>query len=229
MKTKIGPGRLITTLLCSLVVGGNVKADFSFSPAFQNQPLTTNGDVNLVNQTGPNTTVLPTSGFTVSRSYTLDATRNLGTGGASWRTNDNFDSTAVTPANVRINGSTNITFGTGTLVFTVNSFVIGQNGEGMLQGPMFQRTLTPADIGQVAWDVTAFVGNINQSAGAFDDTLALTSSVMWMGFNNGDRLTVDSEYTVTAQPAPEPSTWLLFGTGLLGLLGCGWRRGKKSV
>ncbi|MGE3541536.1 MAG: PEP-CTERM sorting domain-containing protein [Candidatus Tectimicrobiota bacterium] len=28
---------------------------------------------------------------------------------------------------------------------------------------------------------------------------------------------------------PEPSTWLMFGTGLAGLLGYGWRRKKQAA
>jgi hypothetical protein len=43
---------------------------------------------------------------------------------------------------------------------------------------------------------------------------------------NNDIVVSALGHTVSA--APEPSTWLMFGTGLIGLLGYGWRR-KKSA
>ena len=30
-------------------------------------------------------------------------------------------------------------------------------------------------------------------------------------------------------PTPEPGTWVLMGTGLVGLLGYGWRRKKRQA
>lgn len=42
-----------------------------------------------------------------------------------------------------------------------------------------------------------------------------------------DFLTGVSSGAITV--VPEPSTWLMFATGLLGLLGYGWRRGKRGV
>jgi hypothetical protein len=33
----------------------------------------------------------------------------------------------------------------------------------------------------------------------------------------------------SVDPVPEPGTWMLMGTGLVGMLGYGWRRKKQTM
>jgi hypothetical protein len=50
--------------------------------------------------------------------------------------------------------------------------------------------------------------------------------------NTGDTIGIDnimfSRSLPSNDPVPEPSTWLLMGTGLVGMLGYGWRRQRQQ-
>lgn len=39
-----------------------------------------------------------------------------------------------------------------------------------------------------------------------------------------DKSTLTAQATPTPTPTPEPGTWVLMGSGLVGLVGYGWRR-----
>jgi hypothetical protein len=44
-----------------------------------------------------------------------------------------------------------------------------------------------------------------------------------------DKSTLTAQATSTPTPTPEPGTWVLMGTGLVGLLGYGWRRKQRPT
>jgi hypothetical protein len=71
---------------------------------------------------------------------------------------------------------------------------------------------------QVSFHYLGFEG------GGFD-TIFLRDGPVGQSVGNGthNALTVDA-IEVSVSSVPEPGTWLLMGTGLVGLLGYGWRR-----
>ncbi len=103
--------------------------------------------------------------------------------------------------------------------------MIDVNSGKVTTSPVFQSNLTPG-MTQVSWNVTSIIKGILKSAEPFDDTLVVQSSVLWTGFKPADVLTVGSLYSVTMDAVPEPASWLLLSTSLLGLLGYRWRRRK---
>lgn len=58
--------------------------------------------------------------------------------------------------------------------------------------------------------------------GVYSSITFTDSSEFWHGLTVG-------AMGLPSSPVPEPSTWLLMGTGLLGLLGYGWRRRKQGA
>ncbi len=227
MKTSLRVSWLTGAALCSLSVIGNINAgSITFSPQILTPQIATNGDVNLIAVTGPTVNSL-NDGFSLSRSYTMDATKN-GNGTATWTATRNFDTDAKINASNRISGDTTITFGTGQVLFTVQSTVFDVNSGKINDGPKFQVTLK-AGATPVTWDMTKIISGIEKSTAAFDDTLSLQSSVLWTNFLANDRLTVESLYSTTLQSVPEPSSWLLMGTGILVASGYGWRKWVRET
>ena len=56
---------------------------------------------------------------------------------------------------------------------------------------------------------------------------AALGSITNVNFQYGTNLTEPNVSGVT--PTPEPGTWVLMGTGLVGLLGYGWRRKQRQA
>ena len=110
-------------------------------------------------------------------------------------------------------------------MFTVSAIIFDANSGKITTEPVFRTDVMPG-ITPVSWDATSIIQGIQKSTEPFDDTLSLQSSVLWTNFKAGSMLNVSSLYSVTMDAIPEPSSWLLLGSGSLGLLGLGWRRSK---
>ena len=226
MKTRLRPGWFAATVLYCLSLTGSVSAGpITFFPTVQGFVLDTSGDVMLSNSTGPTVSVLA-DGFSVARSYLLDSTNN-GNGTAAWMGTREFESSAITNVIVKISGDTVIGFGTGTVVFTVSATVFDANSGKVTTEPVFQQTLMPG-ITPVTWNKMSIIMGIQKSTAPFDDLLSLQSSAVWTNFNKNDSLSVSSQYAVTMDAVPEPSSWLLLSTSFLGLLGV-YRRRTSTI
>ena len=222
MKTRPCPGWFAATFVCCLWVTGTASAGpITFFPTVQGFVLDTSGDVMLGTTTGPTVNVLA-DGFSVARSYLLDSTNN-GNGTAAWMGTREFESSAITNVIVKISGDTVIGFGTGAVVFTVSATVFDANSGKVTTEPVFQQNLLPG-ITPVTWNKMSIIMGIQKSTEPFDDLLSLQSSAVWTNFNNNDSLSVSSQYSVTMDAVPEPSSWLLLSTSLLGLLALYRRR-----
>ena len=61
----------------------------------------------------------------------------------------------------------------------------------------------------------------------------VTSSTAVTGIHFNIQGTPDGDYNIdfidTAQAVPEPSTWAMFGLGLVGLTSWGWRRRRQRA
>ncbi len=228
MKTRLCLSWFTASLLCSLFVGRELDAGpIIFSQVVLAPDVGANGDVVLVNSTDPTVNILD-DGFSLSRSYMLDAIKNNGNGTSLWTASSDFTATAITDVDVRIKGDTNVSFTTGDVLFTVSATVFDVNSGKVTTAPVFQTTLTPGGT-PVSWDETDIIKGVQKSTEPFDDTLSLQSSVLWTGFKAGDVLTVGSLYSVTMDAVPEPSSWVLLSTSLLGVLCVGWRRMTRGA
>ena len=76
-------------------------------------------------------------------------------------------------------------------------------------------SFTPIDVPGSSGTNAFGINNAGQIVGSFTDVI----TVRGLGF------------LATPQPTviPEPSTWLLLSTGLVGLLGYGWRRRPRAA
>ena len=79
--------------------------------------------------------------------------------------------------------------------------------------------LGEVDLGEYTVDLTAWIQL--QDTGLLDVTLSSTGGDFYFG---SSKLTVTGD----SAPVPEPSTLLLMGIGLLGLVGYSRKRSKKS-
>ena len=93
---------------------------------------------------------------------------------------------------------------------------------------MTKRRETWAVITPIRWNKMSIIMGIQKSTEPFDDLLTLQSSALWMNFNANDSLSVSSEYIVTMDAVPEPSSWLLMSLSLFGLFGLYRRRISKT-
>ncbi len=219
MKTRHCLSWHMAVVLCGLSFTGNVTAaKITYDPAVTAPEVDTGGDVVLVGSSVPNINLLP-AGFSLSRSYTVGGIKNNGNGSASWTASRDFESNAVTAVSARIFGDTHVTFASGDVVFTVSATIVDTNSGKVTNTPVFQVDLLPGNTA-VSWDLTSIVQGIEKSSEPFDDTLSLQASVLWSGFNANGLLSVDSQYAVTMDAIPEPSSWLLLSAGVLGF---GWR------
>jgi hypothetical protein len=91
-------------------------------------------------------------------------------------------------------------------------------------GPSAQLNFFSDAVGSVNISVPGDVPSVIAENGTFQDVTSLFSNVP-----TGLTILVRSEAVDGAEPMPEPSTWLLLGTGLLGLFGYTWRRRKPIL
>jgi len=101
-----------------------------------------------------------------------------------------------------------------------------------LSSSIFSNIPTPGsgswELWNISWDVTATTPGLgNDLSFELATPGPLSSNLAFDGV--GSLSSNGSGFLVSFTPIPEPSTLVLFGIGVLGMLGIGWRRRRKQA
>ena len=81
-----------------------------------------------------------------------------------------------------------------------------------------------------SWDIENGIGQVNTIQGGFEsinrnaNLVPTRSDLVYAGVDPHVRL-----ISTVPEPVPEPSTWMLMGTGIIGVLGYGWRKRQRQI